>query len=509
VEGATAGDQFTLDVEEQQPANGTATPDAVMREVLRRAGAFASATTSSLAPTGEAAQQGQLASSLQLRQVVDQLGAAAGAALQQELDSTLGASVAPPRVSVRAQLDSTPGMAATQLQTAVGFDASRPAPFWVATMNDDDVRELGTLGITPTQIVDGVLTECGSFGSIDGHPVSAYLDTPTPSGEDVLRALLLNESQLRSVLTSRQPIGVDARIRALLGEDPPSQDAQTIRRLIDESRLHSLVVRCQANVAFALDHLSPTAAQQTQAATVRTTLAGLESRSRAASTLYGQTVAPLVTAVVTQVLRGTAAGGPVELGSFALHNGHLTLSLFRTPATTGAQAVRLFNTELEVATETWLAVSVGLMATACDQCLTSVDEVDRPAMGAVAAHRAIAVTANSYSFNSAIAVHASPLIVGDHHLGFMLGYPLTPTAGTSESILAGVTWGYAPAGLYVSLGAHLFIRRVIRGGASEVDLSMPSNANLRVTDLAVDQPGIGAFVMISLSSDLVLSLARL
>src|SRR5262249_14787931 len=131
------------------------------------------------------------------------------------------------------------------------------------------------------------------------------------------------------------------------------------------------------------------------------------------------------------------------------------------------------------------------------------------ATGSIAAHRVIATTADSYSFNSAIAVHVSPLILGDHHLGFMLGYPLTPTAGTSESVLAGLTWGVAPAGLYLSLRVHLFIRRAIRNGLSEIDLSAAGNENLRVSDVSVDQPAIAGFFMLSLSSDLVFSLARL
>lgn len=513
IEGATVGTEYTLQVEEQLPASGDATPSAVIDQVLQRLGGIATSATSAIGgPQGGGADQQQQAVQDQIDQVVHLVGGALGNAIHGRIDAVFGPRPPAIRPTAIAQVDDG-DTAAAALARHASFDSPNPSIMWVVTLEDSDVLELRAAGATDANIIDGVLGQCADFGTVNGTAIATYVSTgSSPSVAQVGRALALNQDQLQSVLSGDGPIGIDARIRDLLNEArgaTPSADAQAIQRLFVESRLHALVTHCRANLTYVRNHLTLDAAQTTAAASLDSSLTSLSDHTQSASDNYARVIAPTVTAIASQYLRQTATQSTIELGSLSLHAGHLSLTLSRREGQAGASAQRLLDTELEVANDVWLAVSVGIMGTACDRCLTSVDEVDRPAVGTTPSHRAIATTANSYSFNSAIAIHVSPLIVGEHHLGFMLGYPLTPTAGTSESVLAGLTWGYAPAGLYVSAGMHLFIRRVIRDGVTEVDLSAAGNENLRVSDLATDQPAIAGFLMLSLSSDLVFSLARL
>lgn len=519
--GARPGASYSLSIEEHLAGNGNAAAADVLDEFLRRVGRLAGPAADAL--TQGIASGADEATREQIDQIADRVGGALGQVIHERTAAALGPPTGTRRLRALDQFGEGENVEQALARPAAAFHASEPGMFRVVELDATDVAALTAEGLSPHELADAIVRQCDDAGwgelAPGGPTLLQYLGAgDTPDEAAVLAAIGFEPDTVRSFLAGGDAVGFDARIEALLAEvqvarqanQPPTGHAATIERLFVEARLDDRLTVCAANLEF----LSRPAVlalgddDRTRLAATAREVAALAEHTERAARLYAILVAPAVTVVAADVVTRLASSPEVEFGTFPIHPGRVDLALTSAAGDGAASGLSLINAELEVRDSPWVAVSVGGLVSLCADCFVSVDEVDVPASGSMAARRVIRQTASPIAGGAAVSLHVSLVALGDHHLGLMVGYPLAESSGTEATVLLGGSYRFALVGLQIGLGLQVFETHRIRDGAREVDLSAPGNADLRVPDVVSAEPAAAFFLMIGLSSDLIFTLSR-
>lgn len=524
LEHPTPGQTYQLDYQETHSGGSSAAPQRVIDELVRRLSGFAMSGVSSL--LDGAARTDPVAQRLPGLGGREQLDSVA-AMLDGELRARIAAATQ--RVLPRAPVASAPPLTyeALVLQyvedgaldtSPVSF-SEQEAPF--ARTHRLDANAASLLrggGRSDDEVAAFVAAHCrrDGWGSLLAENEAVHTleyVAPPVRAEDVVGALGLTPEALAGVLGGEGSFSIGREIQARYGEAVgvlrrgavPEGRARAVHQLAVEARLHRQLGVCLHNVDYLLAQATLAPARVAALAAARAEVVALQASARDAAQLYAATILPFVSEVAATYVSQVAADAPVQLGTYTLRGGEVSLAVRQQgaePFTRHRFAVR---------EGPWVAVSVGPVVTFCASCLTRVEQQALPAESdgenpgmPRAARPVIRQTAESAGVAMAISLHLTVFRFPHAQLGVMLGYPIGDATGSALTGLLGASLRISPIGLQIGVGAQFFEQRSMRAGfGTEVDLSLPDNAYLTIDAVSQTTIGVAGFAMAGVSFDVL------
>lgn len=524
LENATPGQTYQLDYQETHSGGSSAAPQRVIDEFVRRLTGFAMTGVSSLldgAARTDPAAQGlpRLGGREQVESVAamldGELRARIAAATQRVLPRPPAATAPPLTYEALVTQYVEDGALDT---SEVSFSEQEPPFARTHRLDGSAASLLREGGRSDDEVAAFVAAHCRRDGwgplvpENDAVQTLAYV-SPAVAPEDVIGALGLTPEALAGVLGGDGSFSIGQTIQARYGDavgtlrrgSVPEGTVRAVHQLAVEARLDRQLGVCLHNIDYLLANATLAPERTAALAAARAEVVALQGSTRDAAQLYAATILPFVSELAATYVSQVAAEAPVQLGTYALRGGEVSLAVRQQgaePFTRHRFAVR---------EGPWVAVSVGPVVTFCASCLTRVEQQALPAVGdgenpetPTAARPVIRQTAESAGVAMAISLHLTVFRFPHVQLGVMLGYPIGDATGSAATGLLGASLRISPIGLQIGVGAQFFEQRSMRAGfGTEVDLSLPDNAYLTIDAVSQTTIGVAGFAMAGVSFDVL------